>query len=117
MPEVIERLKAALADRYAVDSEIGRGGMATVFLAEDLKHHRMVAIKVLQPELGAAVGSDRFLREIETVAGLRHPHILPLYDSGETDGLLYFVMPYVEGESRGGRKRPPAAGAGKAAPT
>ena len=95
----MERLKSALADRYAVESEIGRGGMATVYLAHDLRHNRPIAIKVLQPELGAAVGSDRFLREIETVAGLRHPHILPLHDSGEADGLLYFVMPYVEGES------------------
>jgi tRNA A-37 threonylcarbamoyl transferase component Bud32/tetratricopeptide (TPR) repeat protein len=99
MAELVKRLTAALADRYAVEREVGRGGMATVFLAEDLKHHRQVAIKVLHPELAAAVGPDRFLREIEIVAGLRHPHILPLYDSGETEGLLYFVMPYVEGES------------------
>jgi serine/threonine protein kinase/WD40 repeat protein len=99
MPDLLERLRAALADRYAVESEVGRGGMATVFLAEDLKHHRKVAIKVLHPELGAAVGPDRFLREIETVAGLTHPHVLPLYDSGDADGLLYYVMPYVEGES------------------
>jgi tRNA A-37 threonylcarbamoyl transferase component Bud32 len=103
MPELLERLQAALADRYALESEIGRGGMATVYLAEDLKHHRQVAIKVLHPELGAAVGAERFLREIETVAGLTHPHILPLHDSGETDGLLYYVMPFVEGESLGDR--------------
>jgi serine/threonine-protein kinase len=95
----LERLTAALADRYTVEREIGRGGMATVFLAEDLKHHRKVAIKVLHPELGAAVGPDRFLREIEAVAGLTHPHVLPLHDSGEADGLLFFMMPYVEGES------------------
>ncbi len=99
MPHLLERLKQALADSYAVESEIGRGGMAVVFLAEDLKHHRQVAIKVLHPELGAAVGAERFLQEIKTVAGLTHPHVLPLHDSGEADGLLYFVMPYVKGES------------------
>jgi tetratricopeptide (TPR) repeat protein len=97
--DLLERLKTALADRYAVESEIGRGGMATVFLAEDPKHGRKVAIKVLHPELAASVGTDRFLREIETVAGLTHPHVLPLHDSGEADGLLYFVMPYVKGEN------------------
>jgi TolB-like protein/lipoprotein NlpI/tRNA A-37 threonylcarbamoyl transferase component Bud32 len=97
--DFLERLQVALEDRYAVETEIGRGGMATVFLAEDLKHHRKVAIKVLYPELAAAVGTDRFLREIETVAGLTHPHVLPLHDSGETDGLLFYIMPYVEGES------------------
>lgn len=99
MPDLLERLTTALADRYAVESEIGRGGMATVYLAEDLKHHRQVAIKVLHPELAVAVGTDRFLREIEILAGLQHPHILPLYDSGEADELLYFVMPFVEGEN------------------
>ena len=99
MPELLERLQAALGDRYAIQSEIGRGGMATVFLAEDLRHHRQVAIKVLHPELTASLGADRFLREIEIIAGLQHPHILPLYDSGEFDGLLYYVMPYARGES------------------
>ena len=99
MPDLLERLKAALADRYAVESEVGRGGMAVVFLAEDLKHHRQVALKVLHPELTATLGAERFLHEIEIVAGLQHPHILPLYDSGEADGLLYYVMPYAEGES------------------
>ena len=99
MPDLLERLKSALADRYAVEREIGRGGMATVFLAEDLKHHRQVAIKVLHPELAAAVGGQRFLQEIQTVASLNHPHILMLIDSGEADGLLYYVMPYAEGES------------------
>jgi Tol biopolymer transport system component len=99
MPDLLERLRAALADRYAIESEIGRGGMAVVFLAEDLKHHRQVALKVLHPELTATLGADRFLQEIEIVAGLQHPHILPLYDSGEADGLLYYVMPYAEGES------------------
>jgi len=97
--DLLERLRSALSDRYAIESEIGRGGMATVYLAEDLKHHRKVAIKVLHPELAAAIGADRFLQEIEIVAGLQHPHILPLHDSGEADGLLYYVMPYVEGES------------------
>jgi serine/threonine protein kinase/tetratricopeptide (TPR) repeat protein len=99
MPDLLERIRSALADRYAVESEIGRGGMAVVFLAEDLKHHRQVAIKVLHPELAAAVGPDRFLREIEAVAGLTHPHVVPLHDSGEADGLLFYVMPYVEEES------------------
>jgi serine/threonine protein kinase/Flp pilus assembly protein TadD len=99
MPDLLERLKSALADRYAVESEIGRGGMATVFLGQDLKHRRRVAIKVLHPELSAAVGPERFLREIEAVAGLTHPHVLPLYDSGEANGLLFYIMPYVEGES------------------
>ncbi len=99
MADLLERLESALRDRYTIESEIGRGGMASVFLARDLKHHRSVAIKVLHPELAAAVGSDRFLREIDTVAGLTHPHILPLHDSGEADGFLFFVMPYIEGES------------------
>ena len=99
MRDDLARLQAALADRYRVERELGAGGMATVYLAEDVKHHRRVAIKVLRPELAAALGPDRFLREIETTAALRHPHILPLYDSGEADGLLFYVMPYVEGES------------------
>ncbi len=93
------RLTAALADRYTIERELGAGGMATVYLAEDLKHHRKVAVKVLRPELAAALGADRFLREITTTANLRHPHILPLYDSGDADGFLYYVMPFVEGES------------------
>jgi TolB-like protein/tRNA A-37 threonylcarbamoyl transferase component Bud32/Flp pilus assembly protein TadD len=94
-----ERLKAALADRYLIDCEIGSGGMATVYLAQDLKHARQVAIKVLRSELAAGLGSERFVREIEISANLTHPHILPLFDSGEADGFLYYVMPYVEGES------------------
>jgi len=98
MPDTA-RLTAALADRYRIEREVGAGGMATVHLAEDLKHHRRVAIKVLRAELGAALGRERFLREIEISAQLHHPHILPLYDSGEAGGLLYYVMPYVEGES------------------
>ena len=95
----LERFGAALADRYAVERELGRGGMATVYLAEDLKHRRKVAIKVLRPELGAMLGPDRFTREIHIAAGLTHPHIVPLYDSGEAGGLLFYVMPYVRGES------------------
>ena len=99
MPDVLDRLTTALVDRYRVEREIGSGGMATVYLAEDRKHRRPVAIKVLRAELAAAVGADRFLREIEITARLNHPHILPLLDSGEADGLLYYVMPVVEGES------------------
>ncbi len=99
MPELFERLKVALADRYTIERELGAGGMATVYLAEDLKHHRKVALKVLRPELAAALGPERFLREIEISANLNHPHILPLFDSGKADGFLYYVMPYIEGES------------------
>ena len=92
-------LQEALAERYAIERELGRGGMATVYLARDLKHSRRVAIKVLHPDLAASVGGQRFLREIEIAAGLTHPHILPLHDSGTAGALLYFVMPFVEGES------------------
>src|SRR5216117_902059 len=99
MADQLARLQAALADRYTIERELGRGGMATVYLAADLKHHRRVAIKVLKPELAAALGPDRFLREIETAARLNHPHILPLHDSGQAGGSLYYVMPYIEGES------------------
>jgi tetratricopeptide (TPR) repeat protein/tRNA A-37 threonylcarbamoyl transferase component Bud32 len=99
MADLLEQLKAALADRYTIEREIGRGGMATVYLAEDLKHHRKVAVKVLRPELAAALGADRFHQEIEIAAQLTHPNILTLIDSGDADGLLYYVMPYVEGQS------------------
>ena len=99
MNDPFDNLKSALEDRYAIEREIGRGGMATVYLAEDLKHGRQVAVKVLEPELAASLGADRFLREIETAARLNHPHILPLHDSGEADGFLYYVMPYMEGDS------------------
>ncbi len=92
-------LTAAFADRYRLERELGQGGMATVYLAHDLKHNRQVAIKVLRPELSAALGADRFLREIETTASLQHPHILPLFDSGQSDGFLYYVMPFVDGET------------------
>jgi eukaryotic-like serine/threonine-protein kinase len=93
------RLKVALSGRYALERELGRGGMATVFLAYDGRHERQVALKVLRPELAAVIGAERFLREIRLTANLQHPHILPLHDSGEADGFLYYVMPYVEGES------------------
>ena len=93
------RLAAALADRYRIEGELGQGGMATVYLAEDVRHRRRVAIKVLHPELSAVLGTDRFLKEIELTANLQHPHILPLFDSGTVDGLLYYVMPFVEGET------------------
>jgi tRNA A-37 threonylcarbamoyl transferase component Bud32/WD40 repeat protein len=95
----IDGLKTALTGRYDIDREIGRGGMATVYVAEDVRHARRVAIKVLHPELSAVIGADRFLAEIKTTAALQHPHILPLFDSGSADGLLYYVMPFVEGET------------------
>jgi serine/threonine protein kinase len=94
-----ERLRARLADRYRIEREIGSGGMATVYLAQDLKHDRKVAVKVLRPEVGHQLGVDRFLREIRIAATPSHPNILPLFDSGDADGLLYYVMPYVEGKS------------------
>ncbi|HLG06592.1 MAG TPA: serine/threonine-protein kinase, partial [Gemmatimonadales bacterium] len=93
------RLAAALADRYRIERELGQGGMATVYLAFDLKHDRHVALKVLKPELAAVLGAERFVVEIKTTAALQHPHILPLFDSGTADGFLYYVMPYVEGET------------------
>src|SRR3954468_16489061 len=99
MTDVLSRLSAALASQYAIERELGRGGMATVYLAQDLKHHRRVALKVLRPELTSALGPDRFLREIEIAAQFAHPHIVPVFDSGEADGFLYYVMPYVVGES------------------
>ena len=106
MPDLLDRLKTALANRYAIQEELGSGGMATVYLAEDLKHHRKVAVKVLRPELTAILGAERFLKEIEVTANLQHPHILPLHDSGEAGGFLYYVMPYVEGESLRARNFP-----------
>ena len=99
----MERLNAALEGRYRIESEIGVGGMATVYLAQDLRHERRVALKVLKPELAAVVGAERFLAEIKTTANLQHPRILPLHDSGEADGFLYYVMPYIEGETLRGR--------------
>ena len=99
MSDATSRLNAALEGRYAIQRELGEGGMATVYLAKDLKHNRHVALKVLKPELAAVVGGERFLAEIETTANLQHPHILALFDSGEADGFVFYVMPYVEGES------------------
>jgi serine/threonine protein kinase/tetratricopeptide (TPR) repeat protein len=99
MNDVGARLQAALADRYRIERELGAGGMAVVYLAHDLRHDRPVALKVLRPELLAAIGTDRFLQEIRLTANLHHSHILPLHDSGEAGGLLYYVMPFVEGES------------------
>src|SRR5213079_3122162 len=99
MPDTFQRVAEALAGRYRIERELGAGGMATVYLAFDVKHHPKVAVKVLRPELAAALGGDRFTREIETAAQFQHPHVLPLLDSGEASGFLYYVMPYVEGES------------------
>ena len=99
MSDSVTRLNTALEGRYRIESELGEGGMAMVYLADDLKHERKVALKVLKPELAAVVGAERFLAEIKTTASLQHPHILPLYDSGEADSFLFYVMPYVEGET------------------
>ncbi len=99
MSEITSRLSTALADRYKLERHLGEGGMATVYLAEDLKHHRKVAVKVLRPELAAVLGAERFVQEITTTANLQHPHILPLHDSGDADGFLYYVMPFIDGET------------------
>jgi serine/threonine protein kinase len=96
---ISERLSSALADRYRMERELGQGGMATVYLAHDLKHDRKVALKVLKPELAAVLGAERFVVEIRTTASLQHPHILPLFDSGTADGFLYYVMPFIQGET------------------
>jgi Tol biopolymer transport system component len=101
--EIPARLVAALADRYRIEGEVGEGGMATVYLAEDLKHDRKVALKVLRLELAAVLGAERFIAEIKTTAALQHPHILPLYDSGEADGFLFYVMPFIDGETLRGK--------------
>ena len=100
-PDFLGSVQAALGDRYRLERELGRGGMAIVYLARDLKHDRLVALKLLRHELGAALGPERFLREIAVTAGLQHPHILPLLDSGtlQAGGSPYYVMPYVQGES------------------
>src|SRR6476619_5805702 len=99
MNDLSTRLFAALAPRYTIERELGRGGMATVYLARDLKHDRHVALKVLRPELTLALGPDRFLQEIRIAARFDHPYIVPVFDSGEVDGCLYYVMPYVAGET------------------
>ncbi len=105
MIPILDRLTTALTGRYELERELGAGGMATVYLAQDLRHHRPVAVKVLRPELAAIIGAERFLAEIRTTANLQHPHILALFDSGEADGFLFYVMPYVEGESLRDRLR------------
>ena len=105
MSELQQRLQTGLTGRYTIERELGQGGMALVFLARDLRHDRKVALKVLRPEISVEVGAERFLREIKMAAGLTHPHILPVYDSGEADGLLFYVMPNMEGRSL--RERPP----------
>src|SRR2546423_6159382 len=97
--QITEQINTALANRYRIEREIGSGGMAIVYLARDLRHDRSVALKVLNPELGAVLGVERFLGEIKVTANLQHPNLLPLFDSGEANGLLFYVMPYVEGES------------------
>ncbi|MDQ6718536.1 MAG: serine/threonine protein kinase, partial [Gemmatimonadota bacterium] len=97
--DALNQLKSSLADRYAIEREIGAGGMATVYLARDIRHDRLVALKLLNPELGAVLGVERFLAEIKVTANLQHPNLLPLFDSGEADGLLFYVMPFVEGET------------------
>src|SRR5512145_2441346 len=109
MPELLDRLQAALSDRYRLEREIGAGGMATVYVAHDLRHDRRVALKVLRPDLAAVIGAERFLQEIKTTANLQHPHILALFDSGQvattdpasgdTMRTVFYVMPFVEGES------------------
>ena len=99
MSDTANRLAAALSQRYRIERELGQGGMATVYLAEDLKHDRKVALKVLKPELAAVLGAERFVVEIKTTASLQHPHILPLFDSGTADGFLFYVMPFIEGET------------------
>ena len=96
---ILERLSASLTGRYRIEHELGAGGMATVYLARDLKHDRKVALKLLKPELAAVLGAERFVQEIKTTAALQHPHILPLFDSGEADGFLYYVMPFIDGET------------------
>ena len=103
--DVEQRLKAALTGRYSIERELGRGGMARVYLAHDLKHDRHVAVKVLHPDLSASLGPERFLQEIRVAARLQHPHVLSVHDSGESDGLLWFSMPYIEGESLRARLR------------
>lgn len=99
MPDKLSRLRKALLSHYDIERELGRGGAAVVYLAQDLRHSRLVALKVLRAEVASVLGTDRFLREISIAARLSHPHILPLYDSGEVEGFVYYVMPYVEGDS------------------
>ena len=95
-----DRLNTALDGRYRILRHLGEGGMATVYLCEDLQHDRQVALKLLKPELAAVLGAERFVQEIKTTAALQHPHILPLFDSGAADGFLFYVMPFIDGETR-----------------
>src|SRR6185436_13017488 len=99
MGEPFDHLKAALSDRYILERELGTGGKATVFLAHDPRHNRKVAVKIMHSELASIIGPARFLKEIETTANLQHPHILPLFDSGRVNGTVFYVMPFVQGES------------------
>ncbi len=99
MSDPVTRLNTALEGRYVIERELGKGGMATVYLADDVKHGRKVALKVLKPELAAVLGAERIEQEIKTTANLQHPHILPLFDSGEADSFLYYVMPFIDGET------------------
>jgi hypothetical protein len=99
MSQRLQQLRDALGDRYRLEREIGAGGMATVYLAHDSRHDRNVAVKVLKPELAAVLGAERFITEIRTTAALQHPHILPLFDSGEADGFLFYVLPFIDGET------------------
>jgi hypothetical protein len=103
MTDPLPSLEEALRDRYQIERELGQGGMATVYLAQDLKHKRKVALKVLKPELAAVLGAERFVQEITTTAALQHPHILPLFDSGTADGFLFYVMPFIDGETLRGK--------------
>jgi len=112
----LSRLSAALADRYRIERKLGQGGIATVYLAEDLKHDRKVVLKMLKPEPAAVIGAERLVAEIKTTASLSHPHILPLFDSGEADSLLYYVMPFSDGETlRAKLDREPQPGSSSAA--
>jgi eukaryotic-like serine/threonine-protein kinase len=116
LPTRLEQLQAALADRHHLERVLGEGGMATVYLAQDMRYGRPVALKVLEPELTAALGAQRFLNEIQVTANLQHPHILPLYDSGSAAGALFYVMPLVRGESlRDGLERDSVAAKGRTA--
>ena len=116
MSDILQQLSAALAGRYVLERELGRGGMATVFLAQDLRHDRPVALKVLHPELAQALGAERFLREIKRAARLQHPNILSVHDSGEAAGQFWFTMPYSRGEPAPAAQPRPAAPAGGRAP-
>src|SRR5512139_4189276 len=107
MTDAVARLTAALEDRYVIERQLGAGGMATVYLAHDVRHDRKVALKVLRPELAALIGAERCLQEIRTTANLQHPHILPLFDSETVDGTVFSVMPYVEGETLRRKTIPP----------